>query len=946
MTNNASSLDVASGVRMKIARTLGVTLVACCVAVAQPVLAQDNGVKADALPIAPDRGAAAAWEALKKLHTRASILMIVAHPDDEDGGTLAYESRGVGARVSLLTLDRGEGGANVMSSDYWDALGLVRTEELLQAGRYYGLDAQYFTTMADYGFSKSLEEALGQWGHDRVLEQVVRVVRTVRPLVLCSVFVGGPTDGHGQHATAGLTTQEVFNAAGDPTKFPEQIKEGLKPWTPVKVYARVPFFRVSAKGMYDYATHTWGPVGVTNHVTGKWEPGRPSVTVNVPSGSFDPILGQTYLEISRTGLGFQRSQNGGPSVPLAGSQDSAYHRFGSHIDTKPTEDTFFDGIDTSLEGIADLAPQAPASLREQLKQIDQEVETAIEQFSAQQPAAIAPELAKGKLELEGLIASVEKEGLSGEAKYDVLTELRVKDKQFNDALAAALEVSLEAEVTHTPGPNEDPMMAMMRGSRETFQMATPGMSFPVKVHLYQPATRGVTVESVALISPYGKDWHISAAKTPAQLDPAMTADLTYSVTVPADEPYTKPYFTRGNLGDAYYDVAAGAPRNVALLPYPLQAKAMLQYEGAEVDLTGTVQVIDRVNGPGTLRYPMPVGPELSVSLTPSAGIVPLEMQQTAVTVRVRNNVQGKADPEITLALPKGWTATPASSSIHFTQAGEEQSVTFAVTPKVTAGASYTVDAVATLNGKKFEQGYTQIGYQGLRPYFLYAPARYVTTGTDVKVATGLTVAYVEGSGDDVPAALEQMGVHVSYLSAQDLAGGDLSHWSTIVLGVRAYAVRPDLIANNARLLEYVHNGGTVIVQYNTPEFDHNFGPYPYVMSNDPEEVTDEKSKVTLLDPSNPVFTWPNRISTADFDGWIEERGSKFLQSWDPHYEPLLETHDTGQPEQKGGLVYARYGKGIYIYNAYAFYRQLPLGVPGAFRIFANMLSLPKNPDVH
>jgi hypothetical protein len=196
----------------------------------------------------------------------------------------------------------------------------------------------------------------------------------------------------------------------------------------------------------------------------------------------------------------------------------------------------------------------------------------------------------------------------------------------------------------------------------------------------------------------------------------------------------------------------------------------------------------------------------------------------------------------------------------------------------------------------------------------------------------------------VPAALEALGVHVAFLSPQDLASADLSKFDSILVGVRAYAVRPDLITNNNRLLKYVENGGVVMVQYNTPEYDHNFGPYPYVMTSDPEEVTDERSVVTILDPKNPLFTWPNTITSKDFDGWIEERGSKFLSSWDAKYEPLLETHDEGQPPQKGGLVYARYGKGAYIYNAYAFYRQLPLGVPGAYRIFANMLSLPKNPQ--
>lgn len=899
-------------------------------------------VDARAIPV--DEGAAALWQQLKKLQTRASLMMIVAHPDDEDGATLAYHSRGVGARVALLTLDRGEGGANVMSSDYWDALGLVRTEELLQAGRYYGLDAQYFTTMADYGFSKSLNEALGQWGHDKVLEQAVRVVRTVRPLVVCSVFVGGPTDGHGQHATAGLMTQEVFKAAGDPKMFPEQIKEGLLPWQPVKTYARAPFLRVTEKGMYDYANHTWGPVGVTNHITGKWEEGKPAVNVSIPAGSFDTVSGQTYSQISREGLGFQRSQNGGQSIPLPGAQNSDYHRFGSTLNSPAKEETFFDGIDISLNGIADLAgSNAPAFLKSGLKDISAQADAAMKSFSAQNTSAVAPALAKGKVRMESLIAETEKSSLPAEAKYNVLHELRVKERQFNDALVAALQIKLNADVI--PAGREDNMMAAMRGAASTFQMATPGLAFPVKVHLYQPSLPSLTVKSVKLVGTSGKDWSVSTPASPKNITAEKPLDLAFKVKVPTDEPYTRPYFTREGLQDAVYKVPANAPKNTPLAPYPLQAEAALEYEGATVELTSVVQVVSKVNGPGTLRYPMPVGPALSVAMSPSAGVVPLGSKSISVSVRVHNNVRGAATPSVKLSLPEGWTASPKAIPIKFAQEGEEQTVAFTVTPKVAEGKQYNVTAVAELDGKSYSEGYVTIGYTGLRPYFLYSDAKYATTGTDVKMAPGVSVAYVEGSGDDVPAALEQIGVHVSYLSAQDLANADLQKYNAIVLGVRAYAVRPDLIANNARLLQFVEKGGTVIVQYNTPEFDHNYGPYPYVMGGDPEEVTDEKSMVKILDPKNPIFNWPNKITEKDFDGWIEERGSKFLQSWDPKYTALVETHDAGQPEQKGGLVYARYGKGVYIYNAYAFYRQLPLGVPGAFRLFANMLSLPKNPEI-
>jgi hypothetical protein len=212
------------------------------------------------------------------------------------------------------------------------------------------------------------------------------------------------------------------------------------------------------------------------------------------------------------------------------------------------------------------------------------------------------------------------------------------------------------------------------------------------------------------------------------------------------------------------------------------------------------------------------------------------------------------------------------------------------------------------------------------------------------VGSNLQVGYITGSGDDVPASLENLGISVHYLAQEDLASGDLTKYNVILVGVRAYAVRPDLRTYNGRLMNYVKNGGSVVVQYQTPEFDHNFGPYPYVMTNNPEEVTDEHSTVTILDPANPLMKWPNAITPKDFDGWIEERGSKFLQTWDSHYQALLETHDPGQEPQKGGFVVARYGTGVYVYTAYAFYRELPLGVPGAYRIFANLVSISQNPE--
>jgi LmbE family N-acetylglucosaminyl deacetylase len=918
-----------------------------CLAISAPAVtgfADGVKTKADASAIPEDRGAAATWQLLKKLHTRASLLMITAHPDDEDGGTLAFESRGLGARTELLTLNRGEGGANVMSADLWDALGLVRTEELLQAGRYYGLNGQYFTNVADYGFSKSLEEAVEKWGHDRVLEQAVRVVRETRPLIVCSVFVGGPTDGHGNHAMAGLMAQEVFNAAGDPKMFPEQIKEGLQPWSPLKVYARTPFLRTSAKGSYDYANHSWGPVGVTNHVTGKWEPGPVQTTVSIPSGTYDPVLGESYVQIARTGLGFQRSQNGGPEIPLSGPVGSAYHRFGSHIDASPEEQSFFDGVDVSLRGIADLAgTQPPAWLVQGLADLDSRVTEATSAFGSAQPLAVSKALAAGLKETDALLSQLEAASLTAKQKYDVAFELRVKRQQFNDALVASLGIDVQADIV--PG-GESNMPPEFRRTPTTFQMAIPGQDIRVKVHVFQASTEELQLQDVKLIPIGSRGWNLKQTNETAKTVASGSAvDAVFTATVPKDEPFTRPYFSRASIEDAYYQLAPGAPAGAPTSPYPLSALVTFSFDGVTVSTRKDVQVVSTVVGPGLLRYPMPVGPAVSVALSPSAGIVPLGTTSLTVNARLHNNVNGANKATVHLEVPSGWKAEPGSVPVEFTQAGQDQAVAFTVHPTVKDGQRYQISAVAESGGTAYREGYVVTGYTGLRPYFLYSAAKYETTGTEVKMAPGLSIGYIEGSGDDVPASLEALGIHVVFLTSQDLAGADLSKYDEILVGVRAYAVRQDLIANNDRLLQYVKNGGVVIVQYNTPEFDHNYGPYPYVMGGDPEEVTDEASKMTILAPGNPVFNWPNKISSKDFDGWIEERGSKFMQSWDPQYVALLETHDKNQPEQKGGLLYARYGKGVYVYNAYAFYRQLPLGVPGAYRIFANLLSLPKNPQV-
>ncbi len=916
-------------------------------------------------PIAENRGAAALSQSLKRLNTRASLMMITAHPDDEDGGMLAFESRGIGARTALFTLTRGEGGQNAMSAADYDALGLIRTNELLRADAYYG-SQQYWGSVADYGFSKTMEEALGQWGHERVLYDAVRAVRLYRPLVVNSVFVGGVTDGHGHHQVAGMLAQEVFNAAADPKIFPDQIAAGLRPWKPLKVYARVPNFSISAKGMYDYATGKWAPVRFRDYVHGTWIDGTPATNVEIAEGTRDAILGETYFQVARRGLGEQKTQHEGPVVPLPGAVNVAYHRYGAALPggAQPAahEESFFDGIDVSLGGIASLAHGDAAFMQPSLAQIQELITTAMREYVPAAPSKLAPLLAEGEKRTTELIAQVKASSLSEDDKYNIAHELEIKRVQFNDALAEALGLQVAALVLpRTEATRFDPYAGSSKSlpltPEDSMASVTPGEQFAVRIHAAMPPE--VRLKEVSVRTPAGENWSVERVK-PSDAPEASTAqnsstDVLFNVTTGANAHPTAPYFSRASTEQADYDLLDPRWRNQSFAPYPVTGVVEFDYHGTPVRVAQVVQSMHRVVGLGAVYAPVIVTPVLSVTLQQSAGIVALA-SPTGITpaghdfslpVRVHSNAPGANAPDaaegtLHLKLPDGWQATPAEA--HFTlHGGEDQTIAFAVHPKALSTERYTIQAVAACNGHEYSDGYEPEGYPGLIPYNLYRSATYSVSGVDVRVAPGLNLGYVMGTGDDVPGALEELGVHAHLLISPELLTGDLSRYDVIVLGIRAYAARPELGAVSARLLEYVKGGGTVVVQYMSGEFDHDYGPYPYTLGSNPEKVVDERAPVVLLEPNHSLFTWPNRITANDFNGWVEERGHSFLRSWDPRYTALTETHDPGQDPQRGGLLYAHYGKGAYIYAAYALYRQTPEGVPGAFRVLANLISAGKNP---
>ena len=937
-------------------------------------------LQAGSEPLSQDRGAAGTWQRLLKLQTTASAMHTTAHPDDEHGGVLTQLSRGQGARVSLLTLNRGEAGDNAIGPELFDAVGMIRTEELLMAGRYYGLDRQYFTTAIDYGFSKRLEEALVTWGRENVLRDVVRVIRMDRPFVLIARFQGNSRDGHGNHEAAGILTQEAFRAAGDPDRFPEQIKDGLRPWQPLKLYMG----------------------GVREDED--W-------TLRTDAGEYSAWLGDSYQTFSRIGLAFQRSQNGGRLNAQPGPSIAYYKRLASFVDevrlkpdttgeaavrpkpdatgeaavrpkpdatgeaavlpkpdasrdsapaaitipavsgfVRTNEASFFDGIDTSIPGLfRAIRRPAPPGAGALLSAIDVEARAAIAAFSMPNPSAAVPSLARG---LAATRRAIEALG----AEPDAVFILRVKEQQFMDAINTALGIDFEAIASAGP--------------------VVPGQRFDVRAALTTRGTPDIEPLEIALVAAAG--WGIVPGATrPGRLAFNQTARQTFAVTAPADAALTRPYFERASIAEARYTMRRDRTTTINAEPAEsaepgfscafcgfcvvgcdpayrpaanpaLTARARYVVTGVPVEIRSPVRRRESHLPYGDELRELMVVPAVAVNVTPRSAIVPTAAplaeagKRVDVRVELLNNVEGGASGRLALQVPAGWASTPAAMPFTFARAGERGTYRFSVTISGLENREYRIEAVATVDGRPYRQGYDVIEHRDLETRYLYHPAATMVRGVDVRIAPGLSVGYVMGVGDEVPAGIAQLGASVTLLGEQDLATGDLRQFDAIVTGTRAYAVREDLKTYNRRLLDYVQQGGNLIVLYNTQEFvPATYAPYPAQLPQRAEEVSEEDSPVEILAPSHPSFTTPNRITKADFDGWVEQRGSKFFTEWDAAYTPMIATHDQGQAPQKGGWVTAVYGKGHYTYFAYAFHRQVPYGVPGAYRLLANLLSLGK-----
>ena len=849
--------------------------------------------KAQVRPIY-NNGAIGLGQMLKRLQTTASVMHTGAHPDDEDSGLLAYLARKEQARTSYLALNRGDGGQNVIGDELFEPLGVIRSEELLQARRLDGGE-QLFTRVMDYGFSKKREEAARIWGEELTLGDMVRAIRLFRPLVIISRFSGTPVDGHGQHQLAGYLTPIAFKAAADPKMFPEQFKEGLKPWQVKKLYVSQSFQQNA------------------NNV--------PTLTIN--TGEYDSLIGRSYFEISMEGRSQHKSQEMGV-LELRGKQTSGMRLIENLGNKSDKESGVFDGLDTSIKGIAALTNNSEESFAKKLAELQETAETALKSYEPFAPQKLVPALAKGYKQ------AVEAEWSTRNPDSKML--LRQKQNEFAKALQMAGSVVVDALF-----------------DTETI---VAGDSANVGVRVFAPENADLKVKAVSLKTPKG--WTAETSPEPTQQENnfrprrenAFNASF-FTIVSAKDAKSTEPYWLENPRNKNYtFDWSApDAAKNLPFQPALVTAEIKMEIGGQEITVEREVQYRYSDDIRGELRRDLNVVPAISISLDQKILIVPTgsRPQKKRLVMSITNYSQKPIRGMVSLNFnsSKELKYTASSPTFDLKSKGEKTAITFDVEiPAKGKAEEFEIYGQAMVGEGLYTQEMQTIAYPHIQTHRLYSRAMTKVNVLDLKIAP-VKVGYIMGSGDKVSQAIQRMGLDVSMLSEKDLSTGDLARFDTIVVGIRASQVRPDFVANNGRLNDFVKNGGTLIVQYQQNEYVRmNLPPLPAKMDSNIRTV-EENAPVKILQPTNPVFNFPNKITDADFANWVQERNLYTFTSFDDKYIPLLETHDEGEAESSGGMLYAEIGKGKYIYTAYSWFRQLPVGNSGAYRIFANMLSLPK-----
>ncbi len=750
--------------------------------------------------------------------TARRVLLIGAHPDDEDTELLTILTRGQGVETAYLSLTRGDGGQNLIGTELGQALGVLRTEELLAARALDG-GRQYFSRAYDFGFSKSPAEAFRFWPRDSLVKDAVRIIRRFRPQVVISMWAGTAIDGHGHHQAAGMVAREAFDAAGDASRFPElQREEGLSAWQPSKFYR-----------------------------SGRQERETPALVLD--GGVLDPAEGQSLHQIAMRSRSLHRSQDQGR-----------------------------------------LEDPGPSSARVIL------VATA-----AGVRASVSDSLFAGVVVAPSTGEDSHSAGVRL-ADAGIILDLVADD----DEVVRGQEVTVTATVWNG-GPT------------------------PIQATILPLQRRGWTMPSGTCTTTLGV------------IAPGAMVQCRYTAAVSDDAEPTTPYFLRVGMNGASYrwdmtdPTLIGEPFESA----PVAAAFTLRLASGDSIRTireATARTLDQAVG--EVRHPVQVVPRIAVDLSPDKLLWPIGVRARPFRVTLEHLAKDSSAAEVSLLLPPGWS-TSAPKRVVLRHEGERAEAVFTVTaPARALSGEYAIAARVVTRGDTSDVGLTRVRYPHIRSRNIVTHARAVLVLDAVTFPRTRAIAYVRGAADQVPEALRNTGLPVRVITGDAIEGSVLDSFRVVVIGPRAYEVDPALQRAHPKLMRWLERGGTLIMQYQQyPFLRGGFAPLPFTISSPHDRVAEEDAPVTVLVPMSPVFRTPNRIRAADFDGWTQERGLYFARSWDSAWTPLLEMHDSDDARREGSLLIGRRGRGTVVYTGLAFFRQLPAAVPGAWRLFMNLLAL-------
>lgn len=786
---------------------------------------------------------------LEKLNVLGSVLYVAAHPDDENTRLITYLANEKHLRTAYLSATRGDGGQNLIGPEIREALGVIRTQELLAARRMDG-GQQFFTRANDFGYSKHPDETFNIWDRNGVLADFVWTYRRFRPDIVVTRFNKTPGTNHGHHTASAILAHEAFTLAGDREAFPDQLDD-TDPWQPRRIYWNTGWW--------------WFRSGYDTSNLAK---------VNV--GAYDPLLGKSYTEIASESRSMHKSQGFGAS----GSRGDELEYL-EQWDGDPSENVF-DGMDFTWGRVA--GSQEVAFF----------INKAIEDFDEKDPSQIVASLMAARASL-----------------------LELEDQFWKTIKLAEIDELIFA-LTGT---------FMELTTDEPFY--TPGDTIQVSLEVINRSDLNFSLKDLKF------DFETNPMEFNTKLMDNRPFETSMTLVIPEKTPYSDPYWLNENASLGMYHVEdqllRGTPENQPAIS--ARIALALNDQVIEKIIPVVYKYTDRVKG--EVYEPLVIGPPVMISREANIQIFG-ENQPKKVAYKIiagKDNVSGT----INLKAPKGWSVHPAAIDYALQQKGQEQSYTFEINPPSKSSIG-TLKASVEYQGNTYDRGKMVLDYDHIPKQTLFPPSSIKLVKLDLD-KTGDKIGYIMGAGDVVPENLSNIGFEVDLLEKEAVDANNLAQYDAVILGVRAFNTLPWMTFKNQELFKYAEHGGTVIVQYNTTRglLTDDVAPYPVTLSSD--RVTVEEAEVRILEPDHPVLNTPNKITSEDFDDWVQERGLYFPNQWSEEFIPILSSNDPGETPKNGGLLVAKHGKGYYIYTGYSWFRELPAGVPGAYRLFVNMISL-------